>query len=200
MNATLNLWVPYAMKLGSYWNELLESPCACDIKFLVFISRRVIYEWNDMTRWNVNCMEWLSASWLCNLECGSGRCYLETVTSSLIWLLVSWPHCLSDGSGIFTSTNFTPTPFLHFAFNHSTSPFSSLHQVRIENKLLSFNPSTSVGFEPTNLGSRSGHVTPRPPMPTVRYVRGCSKLFKNPRFTSVRFYSSYCWPTYFQYF
>ena len=29
------------------------------------------------------------------------------------------------------------------------------------------NPSTSVGFEPTNLGSRGEHVTPRPPRPTM---------------------------------
>ena len=28
------------------------------------------------------------------------------------------------------------------------------------------NPSTSVGFEPANLGSRGEHVTPRPPRPT----------------------------------
>ena len=28
------------------------------------------------------------------------------------------------------------------------------------------NPSTSVGFEPVNLGSRREHVTPRPPTPT----------------------------------
>ena len=35
------------------------------------------------------------------------------------------------------------------------------------------NPSTSVGFEPANLGCRGEHVTPRPPRPTwsiLRYV------------------------------
>ena len=32
------------------------------------------------------------------------------------------------------------------------------------------NPSTSVGFEPVNLGSRSVHVTPRPPRPTKAFL------------------------------
>ena len=32
------------------------------------------------------------------------------------------------------------------------------------------NTSTSAGFEPANLGSRSEHVTPRPPRPTDRLV------------------------------
>ena len=34
------------------------------------------------------------------------------------------------------------------------------------------NPSTSVGFEPANLGSRGEHVTPRTPIPTPSMVTG----------------------------
>ena len=35
------------------------------------------------------------------------------------------------------------------------------------------NPSTSIGFEPANLGSRDEHVTPRPPRPTYARHWNC---------------------------
>ena len=44
------------------------------------------------------------------------------------------------------------------------------------------NPSTSVGFEPANLGSRGEYVTPRPPRPTRLLRHACATvgLFFNP--------------------
>ena len=36
------------------------------------------------------------------------------------------------------------------------------------------NSSTSVGFEPANLGSQGEHATPRPPRPTIRDLLACS--------------------------
>ena len=42
------------------------------------------------------------------------------------------------------------------------------------------NPSTSAGFEPANLKSRSKHVTPRPPRPTYKVLNKID-LNLNPR-------------------
>ena len=42
------------------------------------------------------------------------------------------------------------------------------------------NPSTSVGFEPANLGSRGEHVTTRPPKPTINFSIWCYIVNERP--------------------